>query len=162
MPPKNKFTIETFTIWWSHHFTVCAKKIDAPLDHFTIWKIVQKSLYHFTTKPYWHIPIIQPYHHFTISWPHRFIIQPLSYKLEHMQYNRNIRYKVKQSPKINWIYLVVLTNIVVKLRKIRKHTILLQKKEAVIFRYFWASKGSNTSSWPNRWIKSQIFHIKYE
>ena len=100
--PYNYFTISTYvrkiimchyTIWKMkksfHHFTTKPYQhipIILPYHHFTIYKMEEKSLHHFTTEPYRHIPIILPYHHFIISWFHRFMISPRWYNCKPMQY----------------------------------------------------------------------------
>ena len=57
----------------------------------------KKSLHYFTTRAHWHILVILPYKHFTVSWFHHFAILPRCYKWEPMNYNRKRNDKVKMS-----------------------------------------------------------------
>ena len=68
---------------YRHQWKCALKKIYLPLDHFIIWKKVQKSLHHFTTKSYLNIQTITTYHPFTISWFHHFTIFAQFFHIRH-------------------------------------------------------------------------------
>ena len=128
--PKKGLTIGKF-----HHINITLYN-DFAISPFGKRK---KALHHFTPKPYWHIPIIHSYHHFTISWFHHFTNSPFNHSNMMLKMWTHAVYKKEKwwnnfFSRITKISLLIPTSTVVEIKKTTKQTILLQKRRHEIFR----------------------------